>query len=106
MSQEVLPAGKSTIRYVQTMTSRPFDGGGALYLGTRKLAERSFERCNFATSYDGFSIGEDSGNQVSTAYTGRNPFTGTIKVVRITIDTRPTTIFEQARFLREIKIRI
>lgn len=105
-TSQPLPTGKLVLRYQQTMTSRPFDGGGALYLGDQKLGERSFAHCNFSTSYDGFTIGADLGNQVSTAYDGPFPFAGSIEKVLVKIDTRPMTIMEQARFLQGIKIRI
>ena len=71
------------------MTARPFDGAGALFVGDRKVAEHTFARVLFSTSYDGFSLGADLGNQVSTLYRGPNPFQGEIVRVRITVDTTP-----------------
>jgi len=106
VAQEDLPFGDITVRYKQTMTSRPFDGGGAIFLGDRKLSEHSFDRCLMSTSYDSFSIGADLGNQVSLAYKGANPFQGKIKILRIKVDTRPSSVLEQARFLKNIGIQI
>ena len=102
----VLPEGPLTVRYVQTMTQRPFKGSGAIYLGDRKLAERTFVHCVAATSYDGFSVGRDSGNRVSTLYEGNNPFQGAIARIRINVDNRPFTAYESLQFINSIGIRI
>jgi len=100
-----LPDGKLTVRYEQKMTSRPFDGGGALFVNGEKVAEHTFARCLLATSYDGVSVGADLGNQVSTAYRGPTPFQGVIERVQIKIDSRDPTILETARFMRELTWR-
>jgi len=101
-----LPAGKSVVRYVQKMTSRPFDGGGTLFINGAKVGEKTFERALFSTSYDGFSIGADLGNQVSSAYSDPNPFAGGIEVVRIKVDGSPTSPAETARFLEKMGLRV
>jgi arylsulfatase len=88
------------------MTARPFDGGGALFVGDRKVAEHTFARVLLAPSYDGFTIGADLGNQVSARYRGANPFQGEIKRVRIDVDTTPTTVIENMRFLNAMGIRV
>ena len=103
---ERLPDGPLRVRYVQTMTKRPFEGGGALFVGDRKVAEQTFARVLVATSYDGFSLGADLGNQVSTRYRGPNPFQGTIVRARITVDASPSTALETMRFIDAIGIRI
>jgi arylsulfatase A-like enzyme len=105
-SAEPLPDGPLTVRYVQTMTSRPFDGGGALFVGDRKVAEHTFARVLFAPSYDGFTIGADLGNQVSSRYRGSNPFQGEIARLRIDVDTTPTSALENLRFINAIGIRV
>ena len=101
-----LPDGRVTIQYVQTMRARPFDGDGALLVNGVRVAEHRFERVLFSTSYDGFTVGADLGNQVSTAYRGPNPFQGTIRVVRIDVDGTPTNVIENARFLKAMDIRV
>lgn len=101
-----LPDGPVTVRYVQTMTSRPFDGGGALFIGDRKAGERTYERALFSTSYDGFSLGADLGNRVSTLYEGPNPFQGRIVRVLIEVDNSPSTAIETMRFIDAMGIRI
>ncbi len=101
-----LPDGPSTVRYVQTMTARPFDGSGALFVNGRKVAEHTFARVLFSTSYDGFSLGADLGNAVSTLYRGPNPFQGEIVRVRISVDTTPASAIETMRFINAIGIRI
>jgi arylsulfatase len=103
---ERLPEGPLTVRYVQTMTSRPFDGSGALFVNGRKAAEHTFTRVLFSTSYDGFSLGADLGNQVSTLYRGPNPFQGEIVRVRISVDTTPASALETLRFVNALGIRI
>jgi arylsulfatase len=105
-ADERLPDGPLTVRYVQTMTSRPFDGTGALFVNGRKAAEHTFGRVLFSTSYDGFSLGADLGNQVSTLYRGPNPFQGEIVRVRISVDTTPTSALETMRFINALGIRI
>lgn len=99
-----LPEGKCTVKYVQTMTARPFEGGGALYLNSEKIAEATFQRALLSTSYDGFSVGADLGNQVSTQYQGENKFQGTIQVVRIDVDGQPFDLIETARFVRAMQL--
>jgi len=105
-ASEPLPDGPVTVKYVQTMTSRPFDGSGALYVNDKKVAEHTFERCLVSTSYDGFSLGEDLGNQVSTLYRDTNPFQGEIVRVRITVDNSPTSPLESIRFLNALGITV
>jgi len=103
---ETLPDGPVTIRYVQTMTSRPFDGSGALFVGDRKVAEHTFGKALVTTSYDGFSVGADLGNQVSLAYRDSNPFQGTISRIHIKVDTRALSAFETMHFIDALGIRV
>jgi arylsulfatase len=103
---DTLPDGPVTVRYVQTMTSRPFDGRGALYVDGRKAAEYTFQRTLLATSYDGFSVGADLGNQVSLLYRDANPFQGTIARIHIHVDTAPFTALETKRFIDALGIRV
>lgn len=105
-SPDVLPEGPITIVYEQTMTSRPFDGSGALFVNGTKVAEHTFARVLFSTSYDGFSLGADLGNSVSSLYRSPNPFEGEIKVVRITVDNSPSSPIEQMRFIDAIGIKV
>lgn len=105
-SSSALPEGKLTVKYIQKMTGRPFDGEGALYVNGSKVAAHKFKRVLFSTSYDGFTLGSDLGNQVSTRYKGPNPFQGKLGKVSIETDTSPTTPIENLRFLREMKITI
>ena len=106
VSKEPLPKGSLTVRYVQTMRARPFEGDGALFVNERKVAERKFDRVLLNTSYDGFSIGADLGNQVSSDYQGSNPFQGKIRVVRIDIDITPNSPLEMLRYVREMTMSI
>jgi hypothetical protein len=101
VSAEPLPQGRLQLRYVQKMTTRPFEGGGAIFVNGAKAAERKFDRCLLAPSYDGLSVGADLGGQVSVAYQGANPFQGTIERVQIKIDNRNFTALETMHFLRE-----
>ncbi len=105
-SGETLPEGAVTVRYVQKMTSRPFEGTGSLFIGDRKVAEHAFERVLLVTSYDGFSLGADLGNQVSSRYTGPNPFQGELVRARFDIDPTPFTPVETMRFIQSMGIRI
>ena len=88
------------------MTARPFEGRGALYVADRKVAEYTFERTLVMTSYDGFSVGADLGNQVSLLYRDANPFQGTISRIHIHIDTTPFSTLETMRFIAAIGIRV
>ncbi|WP_298162197.1 arylsulfatase [Brevundimonas sp.] len=99
VADSLLRRGRNVVRYVQTMTARPFDGGGALYVNGRKVGERTYEQALFATGYDGFTIGADLGNQVSARYAGPNPFGGRIERVLIEVDNKPTNPLETQRFL-------
>lgn len=101
-----VPTGKLEIRYVQRMVSRPFEGSGSLFVNGRKLAERTFERALFSTSYDGFSVGADLGNRVSPAYATPFPFAGSIERVRINVDAGALSMAEQARFLKAMALRV
>lgn len=105
-ASETLPEGPITVRYVQTMTSRPFEGGGAIFLGDRKLAEKTYGKMLLSTSYDGFSLGADLGNRVSTLYEGHNPFQGEIVKVEIKVDNEPFGPLEVKRFIDRIGIRV
>lgn len=101
-----LPAGPLTIRYQQRMTGRPFDGEGALFVNGAEVARHKYERVLFSTAYDGFTIGSDLGNQVSTRYQGHFPFTGNITKVEIDIDTSPGTPLEMLRFINQMVLNI
>jgi len=101
-----LPDGNVTVRYVQTMTSRPFDGNGALFVNGEKVAEHTFTRTLVSTSYDGLSLGADLGNRVSTLYRAPHAFQGRIVRVTIDVDTTPFTTLEQMRFIDAIGIRV
>jgi arylsulfatase A-like enzyme len=101
-----LPDGNVTVRYVQTMTSRPFEGSGALFVNDQRVAEHTFIRTLVSTSYDGFSLGADLGNRVSTLYRAPHAFQGRIVRVTIDIDTTPFTTLEQMRFIDAIGIRV
>jgi arylsulfatase len=103
---QILPDGPVTVRYVQTMTSRPFEGSGALYIGDHKAAEYTFTRTLLSTSYDGFSVGADLGNQVSALYRDANPFQGVITRIHIKVDTRPYSPLETLRFIDAMGIRV
>jgi arylsulfatase A-like enzyme len=101
VSADVVPEGKLQLRYVQQMTARPFEGGGAIFVNGAKAGERKFDRCLLAPSYDGLSVGADLGGQVSVAYQGPNPFQGSIERVQISIDNHDFSALETVRFLRE-----
>ena len=101
-----VPVGRSVIRYVQTMTVRPFDGAGALFVDGQQRATHVFDKIIASPSYDGMSIGRDFGAPVSTAYTGPNPFAGTIERVTIKVDKRAPTFQEMRRFIQAMQIRV
>jgi len=101
-----LPRGTIKVRYEQTMTSRPFEGRGALFVNGRKVAERKFDRVLFAPGYDGFCIGADHGNRVSRTYQGPNPFQGQIARVLIDVDTAAMKPLEVMRFMKEMRITV
>jgi len=88
------------------MTSRPFEGTGSLFIGDRKVAEHAFERVLLVTSYDGFSLGADLGNQVSAHYKGPNAFQGELVRARFDIDPTPFTPMETMRFIQSMGIRV
>lgn len=101
-----LPDGKLVIRYVQRMTARPFDGEGMLYVNGREVARHTFKRVLFSTSYDGFTLGADLGNQVSTRYQGPNPFQGRLGRVSIEVDNKPTNPVETLRFINQMVLKV
>lgn len=101
-----VPDGKVTVRYEQKMTARPFEGTGSLWINGAKVGEHQFPHTIVSTGYDGFSLGADLGNRVSTMYRGTNPFQGTIEKVTIDIDTTPFTPVEQMRFINAIGIKV
>ncbi len=101
-----LPDGEVTVRYVQTMTKRPFEGSGALFVNDAKVADYKFTRTLVSTSYDGFTLGADLGNRVSTLYQGPHPFQGRIVRVNIDIDTTPFTALEQLNFVNSLAIKV
>lgn len=105
-SPMALPEGKLTIRYQQKMTARPFDGEGSLMVNGKVVATHKFKRVLFSTSYDGFTLGADLGNQVSTQYNGEFPFQGKLGKVTIDVDTSPTNPVETLRFLNAMVLNI
>ncbi len=105
-TSQALPEGPLTIRYVQDMSARPFDGTGSLWVNGQQVAKHTFKRVLFSTSYDGFTVGSDLGNQVSTHYEGSNPFQGHISRVLIDVDNRPTNPVETLRFLNEMVLNV
>ena len=94
-----LRAGANTVRFVQKMTSRPFDGRGALFINGREVGRRTWEQALFSPGYDGFSVGADLGNQVSSAYRGPSPYPGRIARVTIDVDNSPINPIEIGAFL-------
>ena len=105
-SSGVLPEGKLKIRYQQRMTGRPFDGEGALFVNGQQVARHTFKRVLFSTSYDGFTVGSDLGNQVSTRYKGPNPFQGKLGKVTIDVDTSKVNPVEMLRFLSQMGLNV
>jgi len=101
-----VPDGEVTVRYVQKMTARPFEGTGSLWIGGTKVGEHQFTQTVVGTSYDGFSLGADLGNRVSTMYKSPNAFQGRIVRVTIDIDTTPFTTIEQMRFIDKLGIKV
>jgi arylsulfatase A-like enzyme len=101
-----VPDGKVTVAYEQKMSERPFVGTGSLWIDGKKVAEHRFEHALVGTGYDGFSLGADLGNRVSTMYDGPHAFDGTIVQVTIDIDTTPFTPLEQMRFIQKIGIKV
>jgi len=85
---------------------RPFEGAGHLFVNGEHRAEHAFSKVIAAASYDGFAIGSDPGNQVSTAYHGANPYPAAIHHVVIDIQAHPPTVEETLRFMRQMKINV
>lgn len=102
----LVPDGKVNVRYEQKMTARPFVGNGSLWINGTKVAEHSIPHVIVGTGYDGFSLGADLGNRVSTMYRSPNAFQGTIVKVTIDIDSTPFTPVEQLRFINAIGIKV
>lgn len=100
-----VPPGRSTIRYEQVMKVRPFEGEGALFVNGQARGRHVFDKIIASPSYDGLSIGRDFGAPVSTAYSGSNPFAGTIERVTIKVDKRAPTFQEMRRFIQAMQIR-
>ncbi len=101
-----LPDGEVTVRYLQKMTARPFEGGGSLWINGAKVAEHTFAHALVGTAYDGFSLGADLGNRVSTLYQPPHAFQGSIVRVTIDIDTTPFSTIEQMRFVNAVGIKV
>jgi arylsulfatase len=99
VSSRRLTPGRHRVRFEQRLTERPFRGRGAIHVDGFLWGETAFDHALFSTSYDGFMIGSDPGNRVSTRYQGRFPFTGIIHSVRIRVDNRPYGPLETQRFL-------
>lgn len=101
-----VPVGRSTIRYQQKMIVRPFEGEGALFVNGEPRGRHVFAKIVASPSYDGMSIGRDFGAPVSTAYSGPNPFAGTIERVTIRVDKRAPSFQEMRRFIQAMQIRV
>jgi arylsulfatase A-like enzyme len=102
-SKARVPAGESRVQYVQTMTERPFNGRGALYIDDVKVAETGPSRMLFGVGYDGLSIGRDAGAPVSRRYRAPFAFRGEISRVVIDIDPRPPTPDEMRRVIQLLR---
>lgn len=98
-SSTPLRPGTNTVRFVQRMTKRPFEGGGTLFINGRAVGRRTWEQALFSPGYDGFTIGADLGNQVSSAYSGPSPYPGRIARVTIDVDNSPINPLEISNFL-------
>ena len=98
-SSTTLRPGSNTVRFVQKMTKRPFDGRGALFINGREVGRRTWEQALFSPGYDGFTVGADLGNQVSSAYSGPSPYPGRIVRVTIDVDNSPINPLEISNFL-------
>jgi arylsulfatase A-like enzyme len=105
-SPDVLPDGEVTVKYVQKMTARPFEGSGSLWVNGTKVAEHQFAHTIVGTSYDGFSLGADLGNRVSMLYRSPHAFQGRIVKVTIDVDTTPFSTIEQLRFVNKLGIKV
>jgi hypothetical protein len=101
-----LPDGELTVKYVQKMTARPFEGSGSLWVNGTMVAEHQFTHTIVGTSYDGFSLGADLGNRVSMLYRPPHAFQGRIVKVTIDVDTTPFTTIEQMRFVNKLGIKV
>jgi len=100
-----LPDGEVTVKYVQKMTARPFKGGGSLWINGSKVGGE-YTHTIVGTGYDGFSLGADLGNRVSTMYRPPHAFQGTIVKVTIDVDTTPVSTIEQMRFVDALGIKV
>jgi len=90
-SADVLPVGRSTVRFDMTMVTRPTRGIGRLFIGDRQVAERIFEEVMVGVPYDGLDIGADRNVPVSTRYAAPFAFRGTLHRVDFDIDVAPAT---------------
>ncbi len=105
-SSTALRRGANAVRFVQKMTRRPFDGGGTLYINGKAVGSRTWEQALFSPGYDGFSIGADLGNQVSSAYHGPSPYPGRIARVTIDVDNSPINPIEINGFLNRMGMTV
>ena len=92
-----MPPGKHEIKY-EFIVDAPKPGSGgkcALYVDGQKAAEGRIPKTQpFAFSADeGVDVGVDNETMVSNDYkAGENKFTG--KIVKVTIDTKPSNLSE------------
>jgi hypothetical protein len=98
-----LAAGARRLGFRQTLTERPWRGGGELLVDGKTAASLAYERAMFGKSMQGLQIGRNIAGPVSHAYAQPFRFTGAIRRVRIRLDVSPYTPAEIGRFHAGLK---
>ena len=87
-----VPVGRSTVKYVQKMMKRPFEGSGALFIDDKQVA--SLDSVLFGAAYQGLDVGRNGACPVSLNYDAPFPFKGRIAKATIEYDTSQWTAEE------------
>ena len=99
-----LPEGECTVRYVQTMTRKPYEGSGVMYLNDHEVGRS--DATPFGVTYQGLEIGRNGACPVSRCYEAPFPFSGKIRQVMIDYDTSEWTSDDLRAMLERRTIRI
>ena len=106
-SDERLPDGPLTVRYVQTMTARPFEGSGALYVGDARSPSTPSSACSSRRRTTASRSAPTSATRSRTLYRGAESASrARSRRVRIAVDTTPFNAIETMRFINAMSIRI
>ena len=90
--------GARQLSFEQTLTERPWRGGGRLLVDGQAVASLDYPRALIGRPMQGLQIGANDDAPVSRAYPQPFSFTGKIERVRIRLDTSPYSETEIQRF--------